>query len=428
MLRLLLIFLACAAASTAAPPNVVIILADDLGYGDPACFNPASKIATPAIDRLAREGMCFRDAHAPGPLCHASRYGLMTGRFPFRIDVSKWPSQPLIGDGETTLPSLLADAGYQTAMVGKWHVGFREKGYDRPLKGGPVDRGFQSFFGIRASTDIPPYFFIRDDRAVALPDGHIDASNSTAQDWSPIQGKFWRQGGIAPDLQLDEVLPRFTREAISVIENRDPAKPLMLYLAFPAPHTPWLPSAEFAGKSKVPLYGDFVEMVDHEIGRVLETLDQAGIAKDTVVIFSSDNGPVWRESDVKKHGHDAAGGLRGMKGDAWEAGHRMPFIVRWPGKVAATSETGRLICFTDLLATFAELLDRDLSAGAAPDSVSFLPTLLGRPQEEREPVFMESAHGFRSIRSGPWKYIDRLGSGGFSEPKEIKPAKDGPRG
>jgi arylsulfatase A-like enzyme len=203
-------------------------------------------------------------------------------------------------------------------MVGKWHLGFHEKGYDQPLKGGPVDRGFDSFFGIRASTDIPPYFYIRDDRPVKPPTGHIDA-NAT-EGWSSIQGAFWREGGIAPDLKLEEVLPRFADEAIKVIDGHPASgsdKPLMLYLACPAPHTPWLPSGEFEGKSGASMYSDFMMMVDAMIGKVLKALDRAGMRENTLVIFSSDNGPVWYEQDVRKYDHDSSGTLRGIKGDAW---------------------------------------------------------------------------------------------------------------
>jgi arylsulfatase A-like enzyme len=171
-------------ALAAGPPHIVVILVDDMGYGDPGSYNPNSRIPTPHIDRLAAEGMRFTDAHAPGPLCHPSRYGLLTGRYPFRTDVSRWPTRPLIEEGQVTLPSMLRDAGYATAMVGKWHLGFTEDGYAKPLRGGPVDRGFDSFFGIRASTDIPPYFYIRGDRAVTPPTGRVDASESAG--WSPI--------------------------------------------------------------------------------------------------------------------------------------------------------------------------------------------------------------------------------------------------
>ena len=416
-------------------PNIVVILVDDMGYGDPGCFNSASKIPTLHIDSLARNGMRFTDAHAPGPLCHMSRYGLITGRYPFRTNVGVWPTQPLIEEGQTTIASLAKEQGYRTAMVGKWHLGFAENGYDQPLPGGPVDCGFDSYFGIRASTDIPPYFYIRGDRAIEPPTNHIEANNTKG--WSPIQGKFWRAGGIAPNLQLEEVLPRFTDEAIAVIDTHvnaaDKNQPLLLYLAYPAPHTPWLPSDEFVGQSGANLYGDFMMMVDAEIGRVLAKLREQGMDEETLVVFTSDNGPTWYDKDVERYGHDSAAGLRGMKSDAWEAGHRMPFVVRWPGRVRPGSTSDQLICFTDLLATFADLWEADLPIEAGPDSFSFLPSLVGEkpgatPQRTNFVMRAGSVASMMSIRSGDWKLITGLGSGGFSKPNRIKPGPNDPPG
>ncbi|MFC2115930.1 arylsulfatase [Bacteroidota bacterium] len=416
-------------------PNIVVILVDDMGYGDPGCFNPQSKILTPNIDQLAAEGMRFTDAHAPGPLCHPSRYGLITGRYPFRTDISKWRRQPLIEDGQITIASLLKSQGYHTAMVGKWHLGFHENGYENPLPGGPVDVGFDSYFGIRASTDIPPYFYIRDDHAVEPPNDHIEANYS--QGWSPIQGAFWREGGIAPGLELKDVLPRFTNEAIKVVEDHvsgdeTAEQPLLLYLAYPAPHTPWLPSAEFEGKSGAGMYGDFMIMVDNEIGKVLEALQKAGLSENTLLVFTADNGPVWYEKDVERLGHDSSGGLRGMKADAWEAGHRMPFIVRWPGRVEEGSVTKQIICFTDLLATFADVTAAGIPEDAVLDSYSFLPVLTGGQPENlpiRGPIVMSSGSSqAMMIRSGDWKLINQLGSGGFSKPSLIEPGPGDPAG
>jgi arylsulfatase A-like enzyme len=308
-------------------------------------------------------------------------------------------------------------------MIGKWHLGFHESGYDKPLPGGPVDRGFDQFFGLRASTDIPPYFYIRGDRAVSPPTQSIAANHSDG--WSPIQGEFWRAGGIAPDLTLDEVLPRCSDEAIEVIKQHSAAQPLMLYLAYPAPHTPWLPARGFLGKSGAGIYGDFVMMVDHEIGRVCAALDAAGMTGNTLLVFTSDNGPVWYPRDVERFGHDSVGGLRGMKGDAWEGGHRIPFIVRWPGRVAAGTVSDQTIGFTDLMATFADLIGRKLPAGAGPDSFSLLPVLEGRQAVDkpvRGPIVMQSgSSGAMAIRSGDWKLIDQPGSGGFSKSPKSQP-------
>ena len=413
-------------------PHIVYIMVDDMGYGDAGCYNPKSKVPTPHIDSLANAGMRFTDAHSPGALCHPSRYGLLTGQHPFRTDVSLWRKQPVIREGQMTIASLLQSNGYRTAMVGKWHLGFQENGYDKPLPGGPADRGFDSYFGIRASTDIPPYFYIRGNRAVAPPTDHIEANNSKG--WSPIQGAFWRAGGIAPGLQLKDVLPRFTDEAITVIEDhaeRKNKKPLMLYLAYPAPHTPWLPSPEFRGSSKAGMFGDFLVMVDAMIGRVLEALDKAGMSKNTLLFFCSDNGPVWYDTDVQRLGHDSVGELRGMKADAWEGGHRMPFIARWPGRIQAGSVSAQTICFTDMLATFAAVVDAELPPDAGPDSFDILPVLLGKQPEAkaiRGPLVIPARRGMMSIRSGHWKLITGLGSGGFSKPAHIKPQPGDPKG
>jgi arylsulfatase A-like enzyme len=420
------------AAGGAGKPNIVLILVDDMGYGDPGCYNPTSKIPTPNIDSLAAAGMRFTDAHSAGALCHPSRYGLLTGQHPFRTDVSAWRKRPLIGEDQTTIASLLKSQGYRTAMVGKWHLGFQENGYDNPLPGGPVDRGFHSFFGIRASTDIPPYFYIRGNRAVSPPSERIAANRS--DDWSPIQGAFWREGGIAPDLKLPDVLPRFTNEAVRIIEahsKADTDQPLMLYLAYPAPHTPWLPSPRFNGRSKAGMYGDFLVMVDAMIGRVLRALESAKMSDNTLLIFSSDNGPVWYDADVKRFGHDSVGGLRGMKADAWEGGHRVPFIARWPSEVRAGSVSHQTICFTDMLATLAAVVDVDLPEGGGPDSFSFLPVLRGTHADDkpiRGPLVIPASGGVMSIRSGPWKLITGLGSGGFSQPRRVKPEPGGPSG
>ncbi len=413
-------------------PNIVFILVDDMGYGDLKCYNRDSKIPTPNMNRLADEGMRFTDAHAAGPLCHVSRYGLMTGQYPFRAKPHTWPRRATIDSDRVTLPSFLKSHGYRTAMVGKWHLGFDEDGYDKPLPGGPVDRGFDSYFGIRASTDIPPYFYIKNNQAVLPPTLEIEANNS--EGWSPIQGAFWRKGGISPDLDLEEVLPRFTDEAVKVIENHSASqagKPLFLYLAYPAPHTPWLPDDAFVGKSGAGMYGDFTMMVDAMVGRVLKALDLAGMKEDTMVILSSDNGPVWYEHDVERFGHDSSGGLRGMKADAWEAGHRMPFIVRWPGRIRSGSVSQQTISFTDVLPTAASIIGKPLPKGAAPDGVSFHDVLTGKQPEAnpvREYLVVPSGNGTLTLRKGAWKLIQGLGSGGFSKPSRIQPAKGGPRG
>ena len=407
-------------------PNVIFILADDMGYGDVSAYNPNSKIQTPNIDRLAAEGMRFTDAHAGGSSCIPSRYALLTGRFAVRQSMSL-AKGPLIEDGRMTVASLMRDHGYATAMIGKWHLGFdpflqnpqSPADYSKPLRGGPVDCGFDSFFGMHASLDLPPYFYIRGRSPVKPPTDVIPANSSTGgpEGWNNIQGAFWREGKIAPHLQLEQVTPRFFAEAVNVIEKHEADNqdhPLFLYLALPSPHTPWLPLEEFRGKSGAGMYGDFVLQVDAGIGRILDALKIAGLDQDTLVLFSSDNGPVWYEKDIQKFGHDAVGGLRGMKFSSWEGGHRMPFLVRWPRRVAQDRVCKQTVVFSDVLATLAELVElKKIPVGTAEDSVSFLPYLLDadKPPATRPPII----HNQTTIRDGDWKLI---------RPKQRKKAKE----
>jgi len=411
-------------------PNVVLFLVDDMGYGDAGCYNPESKIKTPHIDRLAREGMRFTDAHAAGAVCVPSRYGLLTGRYAFRGKLN-WRRSPAIAQGTPTVANMLRDRGYATAMIGKWHLGFEggpDYEYGKPLRGGPVDRGFDSYFGIPHSLDITPYFYIKDRKAVAAPTEKIGARNTPG--WTPIQGEFWRAGGIAPGFKHKEVLPRFAEEAVAWLDGHGAAgkkKPFFLYVALTAPHTPWLPLDKYKNKSRAGMYGDFMLQVDDTFGDVLSALHRNGFAENTIVIFTSDNGPVWYPQDVKRLGHASNGPLRGMKADAWEGGHRVPFIVRWPGRVKADAVNRSLVSFVDLYATLAELTGKLPEKGVAQDSISFLPALLGKenPAARETLVLKQNAS---ALRRGRWKLITHLGSGGFSQPRRIKAEPGGPTG
>ena len=409
-------------------PNVVFILADDMGYGDLKAYNPESKIPTPHLDRLASEGMLFTDAHSGGSTCKPSRYALFTGRFSARKRTLNDKSGPILEEGRATIASLLRDNGYQTAMVGKWHLGFDQKGlatgkkidgfafdFDQPLTGGPVDRGFETLFGMHASLDIPPYFYIADRTPTMTPTETIGDRTSVGgpEDWTRIQGEFWRGGAVAPDFKHIEVTPRFADEASKVIENRDEARPLFLYLALPSPHTPWLPTEEFVGKSGAGMYGDFVMQVDAVVGKIMTNLETAGIDDNTLILFTSDNGPVWYDKDTDRFGHRSTGPLLGAKGSAWEGGHRMPFIARWPDRIEAGSQTDQTISFVDVFATFADLAgQKQITEGTAEDSVSFLPVLLNPTgkYEPRPPIL----HSNRVIREGDWKLIDTKINRGFT--------------
>lgn len=409
-------------------PNIVLILTDDMGYGDASCYNSKSKNPTKNIDRLAQEGMRFTDAHAPASFCVPTRYGILTGRYPHRIKLN-WRSRALIERGRTTVPSALRDKGYATAIVGKWHLGFDggpNYDYAEPLIGGPIDSGFDFYFGMPHSLDIVPYYYIYGRKAVMAPTGEIAPRNT--EGWSRIQGEFWRGGSIAPNFKHEEVLPRFTAESVKYIEGRKGnEQPFFLYLALPAPHTPWLPTKKFQGKTNN-MYGDFVAMVDDTVGQILSALDRTQLSKNTLVIFTSDNGPVWYNTDTKRFGHSATTPLRGMKADAWEAGHRMPFIVRWPQKVKANTTSDALICQTDMMATFAALTGRELADNEGEDSENFLPVLLGQRKGARQELITGTKPTHMAVRQGQFKYIPSLGSGGFSDPRREKPAIKGPRG
>ncbi len=402
--------------SAAERPHILLILADDLGYGDVGCYNPNAKINTPHLDRLAADGLRFTDAHAGGNYCVTSRYALLTGSFSPRM--LRQPRQgPVTEEGRPTIATLLRDHGYRTAMVGKWHLGFEgeEDGdwttkfdHSQPFRGGPLDRGFDSFFGLHASLDIPPYFFIRDRAAVEQPTETVAAESSVGgpEHWNEIQGGFWREGAISPDFRHAEVTTRLAEEAIRTIAEHAASKslsPLFLYFALPSPHTPWLPQPEFRGQSAAGLYGDFVMQVDAVVGEVLTALTENGLHDNTLVLFSSDNGPVWFDKDVERFQHDSAGGLRGRKASSWEGGHRMPFLARWPGKIPAGSVSPQTICFSDLFATLGEMLGLEpLRDASGSDSVSFWPCLLDpNTQLARPPI----VHDGGTIRAGDWKLI-----------------------
>jgi len=415
-------------AADFAKPNILIILADDLGYGDLGCYNPESKIPTPHLDRLASQGMRFTDAHAPAGWCTPSRYGLLTGTYPFRSNrIGKWRDMPVIEEQQLTLPEMLRTAGYTTAMVGKWHLGFensKEPKFNEPLRGGPVDRGFDHFFGIYTSLDFSPYYFIKNRQVVTQPTNTIEDHGDNREHLTNIQGKFYRGGPIAPGFRLEGVLPRFREEAVGYLEQQargGEEKPFFLYLALTAPHTPWLPLEEFQGQSKAGSYGDFVVQVDSLVGDVLQTLDRLEMADDTLVIFTSDNGPVWYEKDTQHFGHASTGPFRGMKKDLWEGGHRMPFLVRWPGQVASGSVSDDLLSFTDLMATTATVAGHTLPEGAAPDSIDQSAVFLGDAQQSPRTEMVIGESPPLAYRDAQWKYIPSAWGNGFTPrpPKEV---------
>jgi arylsulfatase A-like enzyme len=320
----------------------------------------------------------------------------------------------LIAKDRLTIASLLQRNGSSTAMVGKWHLGFDgvsdwdKVDYNQPFQGGPVDRGFDYFFGMHASLDIPPYFFIEDRSAVEAPSATI-GENQSPDATTTISGAFWREGKIAPGFRHEEVLPVFTKKAVSFIENhvKEKKQPFFLYFSLTAPHTPWLAQKQFKGKSKAGEYGDFTMQVDYSVGEVLKTLERLGIKDNTLVIFTSDNGPVWFKEDIEKFNHRAAGPYRGMKLDAYEGAHRMPFIARWPGKIKPNTSSSARISFTDMLATFAAVVNDTLSPVSRRDSYNILPALLNKGVAKRKGLIVEG----HTVREGDWKLIFGNGTG-----------------
>ncbi len=427
---LLALILTAAQLSAAGRPNVVIILADDLGYGDLRCYNAESKIPTPHMDRLATEGMRFTDAHTPSSVCTPTRYGLLTGRYCWRSALKKgvlYGYDPLlIEQGRPTMASFLKGQGYRTAAIGKWHLGLgsmKKTDFSESLSPGPVTVGFDSFFGIAASLDMPPYVWIENDRVTAAPNEQIGDSKSRRQGGEGM----WRAGAIAPGFRHIDVLPTLSAKAVSFISEQKPEQPFFLYLPLTSPHTPWVPAASAQGRTAVGHYGDFVAQTDDVVGAVLNALDKAGLSENTLVVMTSDNGSHWLPGDIKKYGHRANAEWRGQKADIWEGGHRVPFIVRWPGKVQAGSRSSALICLTDFFATVADVVGTKSEKGAE-DSVSFLPVLMGKSGQARKSVVHHSIDGTFAVRDGNWKLIPALGSHGFSNPENVTPKADGPEG
>ncbi|AQT68512.1 Arylsulfatase [Anaerohalosphaera lusitana] len=415
-------------------PNIVYILADDLGYGDVGCLNPESKIKTPNIDRIAQNGIRFTDAHSGSAVCTPTRYGILTGRYSFRSRLKRGVlggySKPLIPKDRTTVPSYLKQHGYHSACIGKWHLGWnwpkkednpKQIDYSKPISGGPVDIGFDHFFGISASLDMPPYIYLNDKTPTAIPIKRTKASPSPA---------FWRAGPIGDDFEFVDVLPKLTRKAVDYIDDRAKQDdPFFLYFPLPAPHTPIVPTDEFKGRSGINPYADFVMQTDHTVGQVLDALERNGLTENTLVIFTSDNGcsPQANYKQLEKAGHDPSWVFRGHKADIYEGGHRIPFIAQWPAAIKPDTDTDQITCLTDLMATCADILGEELTDSEGEDSVSILPALLGKaPQPIREATVHHSINGSFSIRQGKWKLELCPGSGGWSAPRPGRAPEDAP--
>jgi arylsulfatase A len=463
-------FLSCQQANTQTKlPNIVLIFVDDLGYGDVSCLNPEAKLSTPAIDRLAKEGIVFTEAHASGSVCTPSRYGLLTGRYAFRAEYQQGPRgflAPVIEPGRETLATILKNNGYTTACIGKWHLGLdwqttdgangvsinpetrrSNADFTKPVGSGPNSYGFNYSFIHPASTDMTPYMFIKnhqviDTNIIMTDDIYPNHLEDTKFDWDYAKlgeedvywgrGIWWRKGEISESFRVEECLPAILDEGLNFIEKQaidDSSDPFFLYLPLTGPHTPWLPSKPFKGKSPMEYYGDFVRDIDLVVERVTQKLAELEIAGETMIIFTSDNGAPWPEQDIKRYQHNANYSRRGQKGDVWDGGHHVPLIIRYPDRVKGGKIYDHLISLTDLFATIADLTGCELSNNSGEDSFSFMDVLNGHTEKVvRDHMVHNSSRDLYALRKDGWKFIDGLGSGGFTKPGRIRPKANDPKG
>lgn len=456
-----LLSLSAVASGASAPPNkaverpnLVYIITDDLGYGDVSVYNPErGKIPTPHIDRLAAEGMRFMDAHTSSSVCTPTRYNVLTGRYSWRTTLKKGVvngySPALIDENRLTLASLLKAHGYQTAMIGKWHLGMDVPFAGEPGRGAPIDwsgriertptsNGFDYFWGHNASLDFPPYVYIENNRYTSQDIEHTDDRNyrqiysdrpykgpeaePPVDDGKTVIRGTFRDGPIAKNFDPFTTLDEFFDRSVSYIKKVDLETPFFLYVPLTSPHTPIVPTPEWLGKSPVGPYGDFIMKTDHGVGRLLQALEERGIAGNTIVVFASDNGcsPSAGIDDLMAQGHYPSGPYRGSKADLWDGGHRVPHIVRWPARIEAGSATDRLTLLGDIVSTMADVVGAKLPDNAAEDSVSFLPALLGQthPAREHDAIIHHSVSGEFAVRQGDWKLLFVPGSGGWTAPKD----------
>ena len=440
--------------------NIIYILADDMGYGDMGCNNDDCKPPTPTLDRLAAGGMRFTDAHAGSSVCTPSRYGILTGRYAWRSRLKngivwEWDGA-LIEPERLTVAEMLRQNNYRTACIGKWHLGWdwatvdgrhpndtlsfgKMRGRDndradfgrtridfsKPIGGGPVDRGFDSYFGVDVP-NFPPYAWFENNRLVDIPTEEKPAD------------MYGHPGLACPGWQLEAMIPEFTRRAEVFISEQGAAQtkgegnPFFLYLALTSPHSPIVPNPSFCGKSGIGPYGDFVCEVDWAVGKVTAALENAGIRDNTLVVFTSDNGPEDRVPDdegvyerARRSHHYSMWQLRGIKRDVWEGGHRVPFIASWPAIIPAGRCCDQLISLTDLMATCANISGQDLPADAGEDSISMLPLLRGQTDRPtREYAVHHSASGKFAVRNGEWVLIDAPDGSDNNEPEWFKKERD----
>lgn len=451
-------------------PNIIIILADDMGYGDISGLNSESKVKTPHLDRLAGRSIVFSNAHAGASVCTPSRYGLLTGRFAFRAPSGGKGASgfgtPEIEPGRETIAGILRKAGYTTGCIGKWHLGLtwktktsgnevvfdQETGYSNidysgKVTNGPNNHGFDYSFIHPASLDMPPYLFLRNQEVVdhemtltsALYENRLpetkyswDKKHTKDEDVYWDKGVWWRRGEISRSFRIEKCLDEIVNEGLGFIEKchvSAPGKPFFLYLPLTGPHTPWMPSREFRDKSDLGTYGDFVLNIDDVAGRIAGLLEKLSIDENTLVIFSSDNGAYWPEEEIASSRHQSNLGRRGQKGDIWEGGHRIPLLISWPDKIRKPGVNNDLVSLTDIYATLAELTGQQIGKNNGEDSFSFWGLLSGTQRKpSRNAMIHHSSNGMFAYQKDGWKFIDGLGSGGFTPPARMDPAPGMPSG
>ena len=427
-------------------PNIIYILADDLGIGDLTIYNENGKIPTPNLDQLGREGMKFNDAHTSSSVCTPTRYGILTGRYNWRTPLKEfvlWGNSPaLIEKDRLSVAQLLKNNGYKTANIGKWHlglnwtlkddapdydayanrtdrVGFAKIDYSQPLKSGALDVGFDYSFMIPASLNMPPFVYLENDKPTQIP------TKKTERKRKEYPFSSWIKGDIADDFVHEQVLPTFVEKSVEFIkDNANKDQPFFLYVPLPSPHNPVLPIEPWKGTSNINGYADFVMMIDALMGKIFETVKAQGIEKNTMVIFTSDNGCA-STADVptlKEKGHNPSYFYSGLKGSYLEGGHRVPFLVKWPGVVPPNSESDATICTTDFMATCADLVNYSLKENEGEDSYSMLPLLKGKSSYNRTSTVHHSKTGVFAVRQGNWKLVLLPNSGvaGSGKPAKIK--------
>ncbi|MEX2566908.1 MAG: arylsulfatase, partial [Cyclobacteriaceae bacterium] len=425
---------------------------------------------TPHIDNLARKGIVFTNAHASASVCTPSRYGFLTGRYAWRSKSAARGgngfSKSIIEEERVTIANLFKNAGYSTACIGKWHLGlnwqtkekseevtfFPDSGlsnvdYTKKVEKGPDSYGFDYSFIHPASLDMPPYVFLRDNlvidpEIVLTSEIYPSNLNATEYSWDRKHTNendvywekmvWWRRGEISKSFRIENCLTEIVEDGVSYIEKHaenNSSTPFFMYMPLTGPHTPWIPTDMFKEKSSIGTYGDFILNIDHVVGQITETLIKNGLYENTIIIFSSDNGAYWPKSEIELNQHDSHMGRRGQKGDIWDGGHRIPLIISWPTGINRKGHYEHLVSLTDLFATISDLTNQKLKDNNGEDSFSFFHVLNGDLNTKtRHSMVHQSSGGRFGLRMEEWKYIEGLGSGGFTDPRVMEPKPGGPTG